>query len=567
MVAWSRWRAGTRGAVAAAVLAATAAVPHAQEPVGLADVRWLDGHVTSALSELPVARASVTITARVLRTRTDGALSLAPLSASSDPVASAMTDPDGRFHLAVPLTSDSLYVKVDVSAPGYRPAANTLVRLDANDSVSFTLVPLDLDAESKQRLQSKHTRAKARSYGELQTTIGPRVYTRSGAPPTPSTTPAGSEYPVPDEVFVVQLPGSMFTGFMDFDEYIAGVVAAEMGDTFPFEALKVQAVASRTYALDRFERSGTASGGQAYTAFFSELGESHTAARNTTGGVLIHDDAPPTAFFSARCNGDLTLDSEDGLSCVPNGCGNPCTVGGLLPGADPLPYVRSRPCSGHVSCSLTTEPCCSVFADDRTQNIFGHGVGMCQRGAQEFACRDGIGFTDILTGFYTDVVIVNRPGVAPSARVVTTSSLNARAEPCAANRVVVAANTPGTVMDGPRIEHCPQLGSCAGAGGTYWTWWQVDFDDGTVGRWVVEDFLERIAAPIDTESVCSAPLSAMSPPRISDCLFILRAAVGVETCDPACTCAPGGSLPASAADALICLGNSIGLELPLACPC
>ncbi|MEE8312535.1 MAG: SpoIID/LytB domain-containing protein [Candidatus Binatia bacterium] len=565
----SRWRAAIRAAVVAGALVATAAAPlaHAREPGGRADLRWLDGRVTGALSRLPVAQATVTVTARLLRTRADGALSLAPLSAPGVPVASAMTGAEGRFHLAVPLASDSVYVKVDVSAPGYRPAANTLVRLESNAAVSFALVPLDLDPESKERLQSEHASAKARLYGELQTTIGPRVYPRSGAPPAPSTTATGSEYPVPEAVFVVELQGSMFTGFMDFDEYIAGVVAAEMGDTFPFEALKVQAVASRTFALDRFERSGTASGGQAYTAFFSMLGESHLAARNTTGGVLIHDDAPPTAFFSARCNGDLTLDSEDGLSCIPNGCGNPCTVGGLLPGAEPLPYARSRQCSGHVSCSLTSEPCCSVIADGRTQNIFGHGVGMCQRGTQEFACRDGIGFAEILTGFYTGVVIANRPGVATTARVATTSGLNARAEPCDANRVVVAANTPGTVIDGPRIEHCPQLGSCAGGSGTYWTWWQVDFDDGTTGRWVVEDFLERIAAPVAIEPVCSAPLSAMSPPRISDCLFILRTAVGTAICDPACTCAPGGSLPPSANDALICLGSSIELALPLACPC
>jgi len=550
----------------AAALAATPAAD-AREAGTLADLHRIDGRVRDALSQQPVPQASVTLTPRVLRTRTDGAVTLEPLSASNDALASTTTDADGRFHLDVSLASDSLYVKVDVSAPGYRPAANTLLRLDTNEYIAFALVPLDLDPRSKDRLQSEHARTKTRLYGELQTTIGPRVYSGTGARPAPSTIATGTEYPVPEEVFVVQLPGSLFTGFMDFDEYIAGVVAAEMGDTFPFEALKVQAVASRTYALDRFERSGTASGGQAYSAFFSVLGESHVAARNTTGGVLIHDDAPPTAFFSARCNGDLTLDSEDGLSCIPNGCRTPCTVGGLLPGANPLPYARSRPCSGHVDCSLTSEPCCSVFADDRTQNIFGHGVGMCQRGTQEFACRDGIGFTDILTGFYTDVVIANRPGIGPTARVATTSGLNARAAPCDADRVVVAANTPGTVVDGPRIEHCAQLGSCAGGSGTYWTWWQVDFDDGTAGRWVVEDFLEMIAAPLDAEPVCSAPLSAMSPPRISDCLFILRAAVGAETCVPACACAPGGSLPVSADDALVCLGSSIGLALPLLCPC
>ena len=33
---------------------------------------------------------------------------------------------------------------------------------------------------------------------------------------------------------------------------------------------------------------------------------------------------------------------------------------------------------------------------------------------------------------------------------------------------------------------CPSIGSCDGRSGTYWTWWQVDFDNGVTGRWVVE---------------------------------------------------------------------------------
>ena len=38
---------------------------------------------------------------------------------------------------------------------------------------------------------------------------------------------------------------------MDFEEYIVGVVAAEMPASFEKEALKVQAVAARTYAYKR----------------------------------------------------------------------------------------------------------------------------------------------------------------------------------------------------------------------------------------------------------------------------------------------------------------------------
>ena len=66
---------------------------------------------------------------------------------------------------------------------------------------------------------------------------------------------------------------------------------------------------------------------------------------------------------------------------------------------------------------------------------------------------------------------------------------------------------------------------------------------------------------------CSQPVSTQSTPTASDCLFILRAAVGLESCVPECICAPSGSLPASATDALVCLRKAVGQPVTLACPC
>jgi len=68
-------------------------------------------------------------------------------------------------------------------------------------------------------------------------------------------------------------------------------------------------------------------------------------------------------------------------------------------------------------------------------------------------------------------------------------------------------------------------------------------------------------------SGCSQPVSSGSMPTASDCLFILKVAVGTETCDPACLCAPKGSLPVSATDALVCLRKAVGQQVSLACPC
>ena len=66
---------------------------------------------------------------------------------------------------------------------------------------------------------------------------------------------------------------------------------------------------------------------------------------------------------------------------------------------------------------------------------------------------------------------------------------------------------------------------------------------------------------------CAQPVSSGATPTASDCLFILRAAVGSEVCEPACICAPKGTLPGTATDALICLKKAVGQAIELNCPC
>lgn len=66
---------------------------------------------------------------------------------------------------------------------------------------------------------------------------------------------------------------------------------------------------------------------------------------------------------------------------------------------------------------------------------------------------------------------------------------------------------------------------------------------------------------------CSQPVSAGANPVASDCLFILNVAVGNLTCTPECVCAPTGTLPAKATDALLCLNAAVGASVELNCPC
>jgi len=66
---------------------------------------------------------------------------------------------------------------------------------------------------------------------------------------------------------------------------------------------------------------------------------------------------------------------------------------------------------------------------------------------------------------------------------------------------------------------------------------------------------------------CSQPVSSGAGPAASDCLFILKTAVGSETCEPECICAPKGTFPVTTTDALLCLRGAVGQSVSLNCPC
>jgi len=112
-------------------------------------------------------------------------------------------------------------------------------------------------------------------------------------------------------------------------------------------------------------------------------------------------------------------------------------------------------------------------------------------------------------------------------------------------------------------------GSCAGAPGGFIMAVAAtgsEFSDCSkdimTGNALSASCIEEGVAPI-----CSQPSSTGSNPTASDCLFILKAAVGLLTCDPECICAPSGSLPITASDALICLNKAVGVDVTLDCPC
>lgn len=69
----------------------------------------------------------------------------------------------------------------------------------------------------------------------------------------PESIPYSGEIP---ETVKVYITAEKKTKTIPFEEYVQGVVASEMPSSFETEALKAQAVASRTYALGRI-KAGT----------------------------------------------------------------------------------------------------------------------------------------------------------------------------------------------------------------------------------------------------------------------------------------------------------------------
>jgi hypothetical protein len=75
-------------------------------------------------------------------------------------------------------------------------------------------------------------------------------------------------------------------------------------------------------------------------------------------------------------------------------------------------------------------------------------------------------------------------------------------------------------------------------------------------------FAARVASAVQGD--CCQPLTNGNGPTASDCLFILKVAVGSEDCE-ACVCSPDGNANVTASDALLCLKKAVGQSVTLQC--
>jgi stage II sporulation protein D len=105
--------------------------------------------------------------------------------------------------------------------------------------------------------------------------------------------------------------------WVDIEAYLYGVVGSEMPASWPLEALKAQAVAARSYALYRRDRTqgqlfdvGVTTAHQVYRGLAGEAPSVHAAVNATQGQVLTHGGRIVEAVFHSSSGGH-TENSED----------------------------------------------------------------------------------------------------------------------------------------------------------------------------------------------------------------------------------------------------------------
>lgn len=155
---------------------------------------------------------------------------------------------------------------------------------------------------------------------------------------------------------------------MDREVAVASVVAAEMPQSTPMEALKAQAVVARSYYAaagprhDAFDFCDST-----HCQFLRQWPQSSErafqATRETRGLVLTYLGKPIAALYSASCGGQ-TRSLEDAGSGYP--------------------YYSVR---------------CDFCRRHSPGVVEGHQLGLCQKGAAGMA-RSGIGFREILDHYY-----------------------------------------------------------------------------------------------------------------------------------------------------------------------
>ncbi len=110
---------------------------------------------------------------------------------------------------------------------------------------------------------------------------------------------------------------------VNIEEYLFGVIASEMPTSFPLDALRAQAVLSRSYTLKHLGKHKKwgydvcdTQHCQVYGGVQSETEKTNAAVESTAGEILSYKNKPVEAVFSANCGGFTQSSKDAGWSAI-----------------------------------------------------------------------------------------------------------------------------------------------------------------------------------------------------------------------------------------------------------
>lgn len=253
----------------------------------------------------------------------------------------------------------------------------------------------------------------------------------------------------------------------ELEEYIVGVVSAEMPASFPEEALKAQAVAARTYQVRKMQEVGSDhviyDVGQAYNSvveqkkkwgsnYIEYANKIRTAVKETQGEIMVYDGEPILAVFHAQSAGKTeasenvwtsalpylkSVDSEEDKKAPDNAftctisakdvCNRLSQFGKVSQSEGELSfsniersdagYIQKVRVGGMTLTGLQVRQALGLrsanFQVERKGDSFvfvthgyGHGAGMSQYGAS-FLAQDGMDYREILCHYYQGISFEN----------------------------------------------------------------------------------------------------------------------------------------------------------------
>jgi stage II sporulation protein D len=244
---------------------------------------------------------------------------------------------------------------------------------------------------------------------------------------------------------------------LGIEDYLKGVIGAEIPNDWEFQALKAQAVASRTYALYQKRAAGSrayhvraTTADQVYNGGAGEKQNTLQAVKDTQGLVLVYEGEVIPAFYHSSCGGHTENAAElwgidepylHGVDCecqeiskyglwekrisVSQVTAALKRIGYRLNAVEDMTIASMTPAGRVKSIVIRTgskttlvpgETLRAAIGNSVIPSVFfelellegkavfsgrgrGHGVGLCQWGAREMAQR-GYDFRSILMHYY-----------------------------------------------------------------------------------------------------------------------------------------------------------------------